>query len=133
MEKQNEWVFFKDIDWNCQKNNNFNIDTRDFHVGYNFNEKPHKDWLTISKYNHFFLTENELKEVLNRLFEESGGVGEWRMMDLIADDNRVRNWNLKYLRIYRTEKGFLVCNSEHQAIRKELLNSKVDKHYLCHH
>ena len=49
MEQQKEWVFFQDIDWNCEKNNRFNVDTRDFHVGYNFNDKLHKDWSTISK------------------------------------------------------------------------------------
>ena len=72
MEQQNEWVFFQNIDWNCKKNNRFNVDTRDFHVGYNFNDELHKDWSTISKYNHFFFTEIELKDLLNRLYEESG-------------------------------------------------------------
>ena len=130
MEPQNEWVFFQDIDWNCLKNNRFNIDTRDFHVGYNFKDELHKDWATISKYEHFFFAETELKELLNRLYEDSGGKKEWRMMDLISNDNRVKNWSLKYLRIFRTEKGFLVCNSDYQALSKSLLNSEVNQEYL---
>lgn len=133
MEQQNEWGFFQDIDWNCEKNNRFNVDTRDFHVGYNFNSEHHKDWSTISKYNHFFFTEIELKDLLNRLYEDSGGKGEWRMMDLVANDKRVQNWRLKYLRIFRTEKGFLVCNSDYQALSKSLLESKVNQEYLHHH
>jgi len=133
MEQQNEWVFFQDIDWNCDKNNRFNVDTRDFHVGYNFNDEIHKDWATIIKYNNFFFTEIELKNLLNRLYEESGGKGKWRMMDLVGNDNRVKNWNLKYLRIFRTEKGFLVCNSDYQALSKSLLESKINQEYLHHH
>jgi hypothetical protein len=133
MEEKDEWVFFKDIDWNCPKNNRFNIDTRDFHSGYNFNENLHKDWSVISKYPRFFFTEEELKSELERLYTESGGKGKWRMLDLVANDKRTSNWMLKYLRIWRTEKGFLVCNSENIAIPKDVLNNKVCQKYLGHH
>lgn len=133
MEPQDKWVFFKDIDWNCPKNNQFNVDTRDFHVGYTFTDEPHKDWSIISRYDRFFFTEPQLKELINRLFEESGGPGEWRMMDLVANDQRVKNWSLKYLRILRTDRGFIVGNSDHVAIPKDILNAKVDQRYLGHH
>jgi hypothetical protein len=29
MEPKNHWVFFKEIDWECPKNNKFNVDTRE--------------------------------------------------------------------------------------------------------
>ena len=132
MEQQTEWVFFKDIDFNCPKKNRFNIDTRDFHCGCRFDEKQHPDFETLSKYNKFFFTENELKSELERLYIESGGKGEWRMMDLESNDNRVTNWNLKYIRVHRTDKGFLVCNSDEKAIPKELLSCQVNQEYLCH-
>ena len=112
--------------------NRFNIDTRDFHCGYRFDEKQHPDFETLSKYNKFFFTENELKSELERLYIESGGKGEWRMMDLESNDNRVTNWNLKYIRVHRTDKGFLVCNSDEKAIPKELLSCQVNQEYLCH-
>lgn len=133
MEPQDEWIFFKDIDWNCPKNNRFNVDTRDFHVGYTFEKEPHRDWSTISRYDHFFFTETQLKELISRLFEESGGPGEWRLIGLVSTDERVKNWRLKYLRIWRTDLGFIVCNSDNIAILKTILESKVDQRYLNHH
>lgn len=133
MEEKDEWVFYKEIIWDDPKNNMFNVDTRDFHTGYLFSEKTHKDFKTLSKYKHFFFTQEELVVLIDRLFKESGGVGEWRMLDLESKDNRVRNWNLKYLRIFRTELGFLVCNSHYVAIPKDILSSKVEQEYLSHH
>jgi len=132
MKEQNEWVFFKDIDWNCPKNNRFNVDTRDFHCGYNFKKELHIDYPTVSKYVKFFYSEEELKKEIERLYNESGGKGEWRMLELISNDGRVKNWNLKYLRIWRTEKGFLVCNSDNKAIPKDILSCAVNQEYLCH-
>lgn len=72
MKEQDEWVFFKDIDFECPNFNRFNIDTRDFHCGYTLSDKSHKDILTLRKGN-FFLTLEELQETLDRFFEESGG------------------------------------------------------------
>jgi len=129
MEERNEWVFFRDIDWNCSKNNVFSVDTRDFHCGYTFRE-AHPDYRTISKYERFFLTEDELKSELERLYTESGGEKEWRLLELVTSDERVKNWNIKYLRIWRTEKGFVVCNSDHKAIPKDVLSCQVDKRFL---
>lgn len=133
MEPQNKWVFFKEIDWNCPKNNRFNVDTRDFHCGYHYKDELHPDYSRISKYGRFFFTESELKAEIERLYEESGGEGEWRFLDLISNDPRVTNWHLKYLRIWRTEKGFIVCNSEDKAIPKDILALPVNKEYLHHH
>lgn len=126
MEEKDEWVFYAQIDWNCPKNNKFNVDTRDFHCGYSWKDKPHPDYSKISKYDHFFFTEKELKELLDRLFTESGGNGEWRYIELESKDNRVLNWKLKYLRIWRTDKGFIVCNSDEIAIPKHILSNKID-------
>ena len=130
MDEKDEWVFFREIDWNCPKNNRFNVDTRDFHSGYLWSDKPHKDYAKLCKYEHFFFTESELKELLESLFINSGGFEEWRCLTLIATDNRVLNWNIKYLRIFREEKGFIVCNSNYEAIPKDILKLPVDKKLL---
>ena len=50
MEEQEKWVFYAYIDWECVKNNRFNIDTRDFHTGYLWQDKPHPDIKTLEKY-----------------------------------------------------------------------------------
>src|SRR5664279_5030357 len=121
MKEQKEWILLKDIDWNDPENNRFNVDTRDFCIGYHFKKEKHKDYETIKKYTDFFFTEQELKDLLNRYFEESGGEGEWRYLDLEVNNPKVNNWRLKYLRIHRTELGFLVCNSDDHAITKTVL------------
>lgn len=132
MEQQNKWVFFQDIDWNCQNNNRFNIDTRDFHCGYYFSEEKHPDFETLSKYNKFFFTEEELKKEIERIYNESGGKGEWRRLTLNSNDGRVNNWSMKYLRIWRTEKGFIICNLDNKAIPKDILSCSVNQEYLHH-
>lgn len=134
MEEQEKWVFYAYIDWECVKNNRFNIDTRDFHTGYLWEDKPHPDIKTLEKYpQKFFYTTTQLVALLDRLYTESGGSGEWRMLELDCNDNRVKNWKLKYLRIYRINGLYLVCNNDHHAIPKDILACKVNKRYLHHH
>jgi len=133
MVEQKEWVFFKQIDFDCPHNNKFNVDTRDFHCGYYFTEEKHPDYNTLIKYNDFFFTKEELESELERLFVESGGEGKWRFLSLNNTDGRVLNWNLKYIRIWRTEKGFIVCNNDDVAIRKNILSSSVNQEYLYKH
>ena len=129
MEEKNEWVFFEEIDWDCPNNNQFNVDTRDFHVGYKWSE-PHKDFNTLKKYPHFFLSLTELKDLLKHYYDESGGSKDWRYFSLVDYDN---GWSLKYLRIYRTEIGFVVCNSDKVAIKKSILYSKINQEMLHSH
>jgi len=130
MEPQDSWVFFRDIDWECPKNNRFSVDTRDFHCGYHWSDKEHPDMSTLKKYPHFFFKKEELVTLLERYFEESGGKAEWRYFSL--EDYR-EGWNLKYLRIYRNELGYIVCNSEHKALKKSVLDSKVYQDLLHTH
>ena len=130
MVEKNEWVDFKEIEWNDPKFNVFSVDTRDFHCGYRYETKQHKDFACLKKYPHFFLTEEELKTLLQKWFDESGGKAEWRMFSLTGFGD---NWNLKYLRIWRTELGFVVCNSNNYAMKKEILSYPVAQEHLCTH
>lgn len=130
MEPQDKWVFFKDIDWDCPKNNKFNVDTRDFHCGYYWDDEGHPDISTINKYPHFFWAKDELTTLLERYYEESGGEGEWRYFSL---ETYRDGWYLKYLRIFRTDMGFIICDSENKALKKDILNGKVYQELLHHH
>ena len=132
MKEQDEWVFFEDIEWNDIENNRFNIDTRDFHCGYFLKDEEHPDWKKIRNYEHFFFTQKELEQLIERLYNESGGKGKWRSISLVSHDEKVLNWNLKYIRIWRTDKGFIVCNSDNKACSKKTLSAKVNQEYLCH-
>lgn len=123
MKHQDEWVFFREIDWDCPNNNVFWIDTRDFHCGYNFKEKPHKDFDKLKKHEHFFHTKQELVDLIERYFKESGGRQKWRFFNLKGVDN----WNMKYIRIARTELGYIVCDSDWRALTKDFLSREVEK------
>ena len=128
MIEQKQWIPFQDIDWNDEKFNRFNLDTRDFCCGYFWDNKPHKDIKTLNKHPYFFLTEEELKTLIERYYDESGGKGEWRMLSIKGFDN----WQLKYLRIFRTELGFIVCDSNNNALNKQKLSAKVNQEHLNH-
>jgi hypothetical protein len=123
MEHKDEWVFFQEIDWDCPNNNVFWIDTRDFHCGYNFKEKPHKNFDKLKKHEYFFHTKQELVDLIERYFTESGGQQEWRFFNLKGVDN----WNMKYIRIARTELGYIVCDSDWRALTKDFLSREVEK------
>lgn len=127
-----KWVPHNEIDWLDSRYNQFNIDTRDFHVIGGVGEQ-HKDWETIKKYPRFFFTSKEVEELVNRLYVESGGEGEWRCLELVSNDKRVLNWNLKYIRIQATELGFIVCNDDWAAIPKDIFTSPINQEYLHHH
>ena len=123
MKEQKEWIPYTEIEWNDVENNVFNVDTRDFHCGYRLESKPHKDFDTIKKYPHFFNTEQEVKDLIDRYFNESGGKRSWRLFSLEPSDN----WSMKYIRIWRTDLGFIICNSDNKALKKDYLNRKVRK------
>jgi hypothetical protein len=122
MKEKADWIPYQELDFLDPENNVFNIDTRDFHAGYRFENNRH-DIDTIKKYPDFFHTKEEIIELLNRYFIESGGECEWRMFSLDG------NWNLKYIRIWRTELGFIVCDYRNKALRKSYLNQEVYKEY----
>lgn len=132
MEAKSKWIPFREIDWLDSNNNRFNIDTRDFCCSYSLSNEPHPDYERLKKYpSRFFYTEEELKYNIERLYEESGGEKEWRCLMLISDDIRVNNWHMKYIRIFRLEdNNFIICNSEYQALPKNLLSCDVNLEVL---
>lgn len=125
MKEQREWIPYSDLDWDDKKFNVFSIDTRDFHAGYRHEKKQHEDLDTLSKYPDFFHTKEEVIELMDRYYTESGGEQEWRFFNLVG----IQNWNMKYIRIWRSNLGFIVCNSGNRAMKKDLLGNKVDKQY----
>lgn len=123
MIEKNEWIPFRELELNDEKFNVFSIDTRDFHCGYRFEEKPHKDILTLKKYpSRFFFTEKEVQELIERYYNESGGECDWRWFSFEKGDN---GWDFKYIRIWRTDLGFLICNSYNRAFGRDILYQTV--------
>ena len=126
MEEQREWIPFQEIDWADPKNNTFWIDTRDFHAGYGWRDEPHSDFDTLKKYPHFFWTQEDMVELLNSYFTQSGGKDDWRYFSL----NGMDNWNLKYIRIARTDLGFIICDRSWRAIKRDILTNGVNEDSL---
>jgi len=129
----NEWVFFENIDFNDADINIFNVDTRDFHVGYSTDNYLDKlNYAKIEKYDHFFHTGDEVKETLRRLFNESGGAVTWRYLSLTGEAEQLsEGWELKYFRIIRSPKGWLMCNNKYHALSKSKLHCPVNQKSLC--
>jgi len=89
-----------------------------------------EDYSKLKTYEkRFFYTKDELVELIERLFIESGGEAEWRMLSVRNHEN----WNLKYLRIHRTELGFLICDSDSRAVNKDDLKQPIIQKYLSTH
>ena len=127
MVEKGDWIPYNEIVWNCPYNNKFNIDTRDFHAGYN-KSKPHKDLDKILSYgDRFLLTKEELTSFLDKIYVESGGNKEdWRFLNLKGMSNG--SWNMKYIRIWRIDDKFIVCDSDGKAFKKSIVkNTEVIK------
>lgn len=120
-----EWIFFKDVDFSDKKILQYHVDTRDFHC-LTRTEKSDKvpDINILSKYpERFFYSAEEVKNLLDRFYTESGGEKDWRFFFLKS----VKDWSMKYIRIYRIEQGLIVCTKDNHALKKETTNAEVGK------
>jgi hypothetical protein len=140
------WVYYEDVDFSDESIARYNIDTRDFHcaiqtkaqleqMGENDKLIVKLDTTVIDKYpaNKYYHTEQEVKDLIERFWKESGGDGEWRYLSLKSKNKHVTNWGLKYIRITRTDKGFLVCNDCGIILGKNTLSDPIEQEYLHHH
>ena len=128
--KEDNWKPFQGVDFSDEKIKSYYIDTRDFHCI--TSENPNIPTFDIEKkyLSEFIHSPEEVKTLLDRLFTESCGEKEWRMLDLKSSNPHVRNWQLKYIRIYRTIHGLIVSNKDSYALRKVILSADVDQEYL---
>jgi hypothetical protein len=131
-----DWKHYTEIDFSDNNYYKFNIDTRDFHCSCQRLEdidEPLKVFEALKKNpNKFILSKDELLLIIDRLYNESGGKGRWRYLMLDSPSKGVNGWQLKYLRIFRVEDGFIMCNSDNYALSKEVLSCKVNKEHLCY-
>jgi hypothetical protein len=136
------WKYYEDVDFSDVNIARYNIDTRDFYCAVQTKAEMEQhdrliatlDTSKIDKYpvTKLYHTEQEVKDLIERFWKESGGDGEWRCLSLKSKNKNVTNWNLKYVRIVRTEKGFLVCNSYGVIISKNDLSDPIEQEYLNH-
>jgi len=75
----------------------------------------------------FFHTIESVKSVFEDLYTRSGGSAEWRYLALKGEGEKSsENWNLKYIRVYKTQMGFVICGNDNKALSKSVLNSEME-------
>ena len=129
---ENNWKFFKEVDFSDESIVKYNVDTRDFHVGLQRQDDMEEDFdtSTLEKYpGRFFHTSEEVVDLLERYFIESGGRASWRYFSLLG----MENWSMKYIRIRRTQHGLVICNGDNRALSREILSRSVDTENLAAH
>lgn len=124
------WVFFEQINFADETIKMYHVDTRDFCcLAVSEQSEKEMDFAKLKKHpEKFYHTASEVQNLLSRLFTESGGKKEWRCLTL--KHPKTTGWELKYIRIHRTQYGLVVCNKDHYAMTKEALASAVEKEYL---
>jgi hypothetical protein len=140
-EEQDEWQSLENTPFDSERIVSINCDTRDFHCGWTLdsNKENIDDLRTISKPEYrsrFFMTIEEVKEILYDLRERTGGIEpKWRYLSFKEGNNTLGgSWQFKYLRFYKSEFGWY-CRprSESKVIRKEWLKLPIDEEYLSAH
>ena len=133
---KDKWTPINEVDFSDATINQYHIDTRDFHCSTSTKIRPNKYRKVRTCPDRYILKSEEVNEIVMRLYNESGGEFEWRMLTLIDEKGRTvyGNWGLKYLRIYRIENNNLIITDRHsQPITKADLGLKINPKYLAAH
>jgi len=127
----NTWIPIKDVVWNDSTILQHHIDTRDFHVScLSETSTEFKSFTRLEKHpEEYIFNEEEVKLLIENLFEKSGGNIEWRFLSI--DEDHCRNWDLKYIRIFRYMNGLVVCNNNFYTLKRKILDpNKIIQKYL---
>jgi hypothetical protein len=134
---KNNWINYNEIDFFDESIKAYHIDTRDFFCATNDFSPKILGVKHLKNRTQYFHNGKEIKDLIDRLFNESGGAVKWRMLTLCNEGKRYTgNWQLKYIRIYRLEYGLLVCiehNDVFTPLSKQILAYKVNQKYLFAH
>ncbi len=135
--EQDQWIFFEKINFSAPDVNFISIDTRDFHG--KVMDMPADCGFKPSQYENlkdeFFFTPDEVLKTLQDIFTKSGGAIKWRYLSLKGRGVQVSNGWLKYFRIQKTPKGFIILNRDSvRAISKSIFaESLIDNELLNAH
>ena len=116
----NNWVKHTEIDY-TDKIETISIDTRSFHAIAGFEPREVDDIKTLLKHPDFFFTIDEVKDLIQDLFERSGGEKDWRNFRFKG----WVNWNFKYIRVVKTEHCYLVGNRDYNFTQKKEFQREV--------
>ncbi len=124
-----EWIPHKDVNYSYNKIKQIHLDTRDFHCLVqitDYEEVVPIEELLKNKEEYFY-TPEEIEFIFNDLFERSGGARKWRFL---AFKGINCGWDLKYIRCYNTEHGFVVNSRGRDFRKKEFWKNEIDSESL---
>ncbi len=121
-----DWLAFNEAKF-LDDLSQIHVDTRDFCILI-LNEKFDLNISKLKNYpDRFFHTIEDVKSILENLYNRSGGQADWRYLSLKGEGEKAsENWNLKYIRVYKTEMGFAICGNDNKALSKSVLNSEME-------
>jgi len=127
---ENEWISHKEIDFSNTEIVQIHIDTRDFHCFIIANkivtEKENFEGLNLA--DEFYYSLNEIKYIVEDLFNRSGGEIEWRVLSF---ENKITcGWELKYIRFYKTNSGFVAVTNKSKCREKSFWLNPLDMSVL---
>jgi len=139
--EQNDWQPLETTPFDSDRVKVINCDTRDFCCGWMFEDDRGKKKPNLHKvkkhHEKFFMTLEEIREILLELREKTGGTEPtWRFLQF--DDGTKKglggNWQFKYLRFYKTDWGwYCQPSNDMRIIKKEWLRLPINKRYLNAH
>jgi hypothetical protein len=135
MKEEPKWIPLSEIEFN-DSITYLRFDTRDFHAIVNLEglyEPANLDQLAIvNKKNKLLFTIEEVKNIIYRFFNDSGGNKGWRFLSL-NDKGRGLGW-FKYFSVFKTKHGYVFkCREEESCLYEYELLSEVNKENLHDH
>ena len=123
------WIKHTDVNYDDNSLKQIHVDTRDFHcLIMNEDHEEKVDLEDLKRFdNDYFYTPSEVKNIVQYLFDKSGGKGKWRML---CFKSLSCGWELKYIRFYKTKYGFIVCNRHGRFKDKMFWTSQIEENYL---
>lgn len=120
------WIKHKEVEYDNESVKQIHVDTRDFHCLVMM--KDHEEEVDLEKLkkfdNDYFYTPSEVKNIIQYLFDKSGGERKYRML---CFKTLSCGWELKYIRFYKTKYGFIVCNRNGKFKDKMFWTSEIDR------
>jgi hypothetical protein len=127
---ENEWISHKQVDFSNDELLEVHVDTRDFHcfVSASITESESGKFEDLNMSDEYYYTPTEVKAVIDDLFDRSGGETMWRFLTF---QNKITcGWELKYIRFYKTSKGFVAVTNKTKCREKSFWLNPLDMSVL---
>jgi hypothetical protein len=127
---ENNWISHKSIDFNNDEITEIHIDTRDFYcfIPTPTMESEREKFEGLIMADEFYYSLNEIKDIVEDLFNKSGGETIWRFLTF---QNKITcGWELKYIRFYKTNSGFVAVTNKNKCREKSFWLNPLDTSVL---